>query len=303
MEKPGHAGTLPSDAHPGRVRLRVADLERSLRFYRDLLGLRVSRSDGSEVALASSEEAAARELVVLREVPGVAPRPPSPRSTGLFHAALLLPSRRELGRTLIGLHAGQYRLSGMADHAVSESLYLDDPDGNGLEIYADRPRSEWQIRNGEVFVTTAPMDVDGVVAAGREDASPWRGLPPETVIGHLHFTVSDLEPSVAFYRDVVGFDVTIRWPTLVGLAAGGYHHHLNLNTWAGAGAPRDSEAVAGLDAWEIVVADSAGRSALLDRLDEAGFATSPADGVPDARDPDGILLEVRDERAIDAANR
>jgi catechol 2,3-dioxygenase len=179
----------------------------------------------------------------------------------------------------------------MSDHAVSESLYLDDPDGNGLEIYADRARHLWPIRDGVVQMTVDPMDVEGVMAAGRERPEPWAGLPSETVVGHVHFTVSRLAPAVAFYRDVIGFDVMMRVPTLAAVSAGGYHHHLNLNTWAGEGAPADTDGVAGLSGWELEVPDENARRALIDRLTAAGARGSSSNG-PTARDPDGIAMDV-----------
>jgi catechol 2,3-dioxygenase len=276
-------GTLSSDTHIGRVRLRVGDLERALSFYRGVLGLEVTSDEGSTLTLAN--------LLVLEEHPGIARRPARPVTTGLYHIALLVPDRRELGRSLLGLRRAAYPLRGMSDHAVSESLYLDDPDGNGLEIYADRPRSAWPVRDGVVQMTVDPMDVEGVIAAGRERPEPWTGLHPETVVGHVHFTVADLEPSVAFYRDVIGFDVMMSIPTLVAVSAGQYHHHLNLNTWAGEQAPRDSDGVAGLAGWELRVPDGAGRKALIERLAAAHALASPSNGVV-ARDPDAIPVEI-----------
>ncbi|MFL5403108.1 MAG: VOC family protein [Gemmatimonadales bacterium] len=288
----GGAARLPADTRLGRVRLRVGDLERSLRFYRDVLGFRVARDEGSRVALETSAPAGAEEsvvgpeLIVLEERPGIRRRPPRPVTTGLYHVALLLPNRAELGRAFLGLRAADYPLRGMADHAVSESLYLDDPDGNGLEIYADRPRASWPIRDGVVQMTVDPMDLAGVVAAAQPVPGPWR-VPGQTVVGHLHFTVSNLERSVRFYRDVIGFDLMMRVPSLVAVSAGGYHHHVNLNTWAGDGAPADSEEVAGLAGWELQVAGSDARRALIDRLGRAGFLA--ADGI--AGDPDAIALQ------------
>ena len=278
---------LPADAGIGRVRLRVADLERSLDFYRGLLGLKVIRESAGEVALAGG----GRELLVLEEHPGIAPRPRRPRSTGLYHVALLVPSRTELGRTLLGLGNAGYELRGMSDHAVSESLYLDDPDGNGLEIYADRPRDQWPIEGGVVQMTVDPMDVEGVLAAAKQDPTPWSGLAPETVVGHVHLTVSRMDPAVAFYRDIVGFDEMMRIPSLAAVSAGGYHHHLNLNTWAGEGAPRDTAGVAGLVSWELRVPQEPDRIALLQRLGAAGALTDSATGAL-ALDPDGNRMEV-----------
>lgn len=302
----GRESALPAGAHIGRVRLRVADLDRSLGFYRDVLGMRVVRDSGSTVALAPEQAATsaargaregdaegARELLVLHEVPGISRRPHRPRSSGLYHVAFLLPSRAELGRALLGLHAANYSLSGASDHSFSESLYLDDPDGNGLEIYADRPRESWRWSGGRVHVTSDPMDVEGVMAAANsiaEPGAPWGGLPRDSTIGHLHFTVSRMEPATQFYRDVVGFDETIRVPTLVGVAAGGYHHHLNLNTWAGEGAPPDSDRVAGLEAWELVVPDDLGRDSLAARLGQP--ASAPGKPGVTAVDVDGVTLDV-----------
>ena len=274
---------LPADTHIGRVRLRVGDLERALAFYRGVLGLSVSRDQGSTVTLG--------DLLVLEEYPGIARRPARPVTTGLYHVALLVPSRRELGRSLLGLRQAGHPLRGMSDHAVSESLYLDDPDGNGLEIYADRPRAMWPVRDGVVQMTVDPMDIAGVVAAGRERPEPWVGLSPETVVGHLHFTVSALDPAVAFYRDVIGFDVMMSIPSLVAVSAGGYHHHLNLNTWAGEHAEQDSDRVAGLSGWELRVPDRNGRKALIERLTAAGTLVGSSNGVT-ARDPDAIPVEV-----------
>lgn len=274
---------LPADTHIGRVRLRVGDLERALAFYRGVLGLDVSRDEGSTVTLG--------DLLVLEERPGIARRPPRPVTTGLYHVALLVPSRQELGRSLLGLHLAGHPLRGMSDHAVSESLYLDDPDGNGLEIYADRPRSKWPVRNGVVQMTVDPMDVEGVLAAGREWPAPWTGLPPETVVGHVHFTVSELDPALAFYRDVIGFDVMMSIPSLVAVSAGGYHHHLNLNTWAGEGADRDSDRVAGLSGWELRVPDEKARKMLVERVTAAGALSSSSSGVG-ATDPDAITVTI-----------
>jgi catechol 2,3-dioxygenase len=276
-------GTLSSDTHIGRVRLRVGDLERSLAFYRGLLGLNVSQDEGSTLTLGN--------LLVLEEHPGIARRPARPVTTGLYHVALLVPDRRELGRSLLGLKRAGYPLRGMSDHAVSESLYLDDPDGNGLEIYADRPRSTWPIRDGVVQMTVDPMDVEGVIAAGRERPEPWTGLPLRTVVGHVHFTVSQLGPAVAFYRDVIGFDVMMSIPSLVAVSAGGYHHHLNLNTWAGERPGRDSDRVAGLSGWELRVPDEKARKALVERVTAAGALSSSSSGV-DATDPDAVTVTI-----------
>lgn len=292
------ATRLPASAHIGRVRFRVGDLGRSLRLYRDLLGLRIVQDQGQQITLAAPADnkqyggEEPEELIVLEERPGIRRRPPRPRTTGLYHVALLLPSRGDLGRTILGLEKAGYPLRGMSDHAVSESLYLDDPDGNGLEIYADRPRDQWPIQDGVVQMTVEPMDIEGVIGTARETPGPWTGLSPQTVVGHVHFTVSLMDRAVAYYRDVVGFDVMMRIPSLTAVSAGGYHHHLNLNTWAGEGAPQDSEDVAGLIAWELRVPRESDRIALLQRLgaEKALTDSSTTAIVPD---PDLIPMEIR----------
>ncbi|HET6777884.1 MAG TPA: VOC family protein [Gemmatimonadales bacterium] len=285
---------LPNDAHIGRVRLRVADLERSLGFYRDVLGFVIQRDLGGTLILGPQATGAAAAqaqpgLVMLVEQPGISRRPMRPRTAGLYHVAFLVPTRQELGRALLGLSRAGYPLRGMSDHAVSESLYLDDPDGNGLEIYADRPRELWPVENGVVQMTVDPMDVEGVIgAAGNPDAQ-WAGLPADTRVGHVHFTVSDMERAVAFYRDVIGFDVMMQILSLTAVSAGGYHHHLNLNTWAGPGAAPDSDSVAGLIAWELKVPGAQDRRRLMERVAAAGLGDRQD---ATARDPDGAVIEI-----------
>lgn len=290
---PGAAAKLPAGTAIGRVRLRVAELGRALDFYRDVLGFRVVRDQGSLVGLApAAANGTAPELVVLEEVPGIRPRPKRPLTAGLYHVALLVPGRADLGRALLGLHAADYPLRGMADHSVSESLYLDDPDGNGLEIYSDRPRSEWVMQNGIPQMTVDPMDVEGVVASASGSPDTWSGFPGGTTVGHLHFTVSDLEPSVAFYRDIVGFDEGMRMPGLAAVAAGGYHHHVNLNVWAGEGAPAEPDRIAGLTSFELRVPEE-GLAALRSRLGTAG-AHEDESGAIVVRDPDGVTMHLVD---------
>jgi catechol 2,3-dioxygenase len=282
-------GRLPAETHIGSVQLRVSDLERALAFYRGHLGLHVVHQSGDLVALGAGEEG--QQLIVLEQRQGISRRPSRPRTAGLYHVALLVPSRRDLGRTLIALSESGYRLRGMSDHAVSESLYLDDPDGNGLEIYADRPRELWPRIGDVVQMTVEPMDVEGVLAEAERDPAAWSGLPSGTVIGHVHLTVSRMEPAVEFYRDMIGFDVMMRIPSLTAVSAGGYHHHLNLNTWAGDGAAPDSESVAGLSYWELVVPDDEYRRSLLERLRKTG-SVGEADNGTTARDPDGNAFRV-----------
>ena len=241
--------SLPNDAHIGHVSLTVRDLDRSLLFYRDVLGFRDITAPADAAPRTAHLGAGARVLLELHEDTNAVARPR--RSTGLFHFAILVPSRAALGRSLRRLSAKQWPMSGASDHLVSEALYLDDPDGLGIEIYRDRPRAEWPIVNGQLTMATDPLDLQGVFEEPGAEA-PWSGLAPATVIGHVHLHVPHLDSAEAFYCGRVGFEPTVRgYPGALFVAAGGYHHHLGLNTWAGIGAPPPPAHAVGLRAFTI----------------------------------------------------
>lgn len=287
---------LDAGAHIGRVRFRVADIERSLEFYRDVLGFDVAgRAHGlAALKVPDADGRVGNELIVLEERPEIHRRPRRPVTTGLYHVAILFPARGTLGRVLRRLTETQYPIRGASDHAVSESIYLDDPDGNGLELYADRPREEWPLRGNEVQMTIDPFDMEGVMRAAGNDGAAWR-LPVETKIGHVHFTVSSLESAERFYAGAVGFDVTQRsLPGILAVSAGGYHHHVNLNTWAGEGAPRDRDDVAGLIEWELILENPESRREVERRLTASGYAVQRDETTVRAADDDGNVVVVRD---------
>jgi catechol 2,3-dioxygenase len=286
---------LDGSARIGRVRLRVADIERSLEFYRDVLGFDVAgRAHGlAALKVPDVDGTAGRELIVLEERPGLHHRPRRPVTTGLYHVAILFPDRGVLGRALRRLNEREYPLRGASDHAVSESVYLDDPDGNGLELYADRPREQWPYRGNEVQMTIDPFDLDGVMRAAGDPSTPW-SLPVTTKVGHVHFTVSSLPAAERFYAGAIGFDVTQRSiPSLLAVSAGGYHHHVNLNVWAGEGAPRDRDDVAGLIEWELVIDDPEERNAVERRLSASGYGIQRDETTLRAADDDGNVVVVR----------
>lgn len=237
--------SLPADAHIGSVSLTVSDLDRSVSFYREVLGFEEAR-EGRNAFLSAG---GGPVLIELRERRDAVPKPR--RSTGLFHFAILVPSRAALGQSLRRLADRQWPLSGVADHLVSEALYLDDPDGLGIEIYRDRPRDAWRRTNGELAMATDPLDVAAVANEPGAEA-PWHGLARGTVIGHVHLHVASLEEGEALYCDQVGFEPTVRtYHGALFVAAGGYHHHLGMNTWVGAGAPPPPEHAVGLNAFTI----------------------------------------------------
>ena len=261
---------LPPDLTLGPVRLQVGDLSRSLAYYEGVLGLGVlERAAGSAVLGPSGERV---PLVELRERPGSLPVPRRGR-LGLYHFAVLLPDRASLGRFVTHLAAAGVRI-GASDHRVSEALYLTDPDGLGIEVYADRPRSAWEWEAGELVMSTDPLDLDGVAAAA--GGRPWTGMPPGTRIGHLHLHVGTLGQASAFYQDALGFEPTVRsYPGALFLSAGGYHHHLGLNTWAGDAAVPAGDGEARLLEW-TVAGGPADMERAAARVARAGYSVSEA---------------------------
>jgi len=259
---------LPDSAHVGAVRYQIADLERSLWFYRDLVGLHLlDRVDVPGPPRARLGVPSGAVLLELVEKKGARPV----RRTGqlgLYHSALLLPSRVSLGSFVRHLEASGFPF-GSADHLVSEALYLRDPDGLTLEVYADRARSQWAKRDGEYLTALDPLDLEGLraLAAGE----PWSGVPDGSVIGHVHFYVGDLERAAAFYHHGLGLDI-VMWslPGALFMSAGSYHHHVGTNVWA-AGAPVATDDDAGLLFWELVVPDAATVNNVAASLVDAGF--------------------------------
>lgn len=269
---------LPADIKLGPVTLQVADLERSLGFYEGLLGLTVVSQDPG-AALLGAEDGA--PLITLRERPGARPVPRRGR-LGLYHVALLLPDRPSLGRFLRHVGASGVHI-GMSDHLFSEALYLTDPDGLGIEVYADRPREGWPRVNGELISDSLPLAVDGVLGAAGD--APYEGLPTGTIVGHVHFYVDDLTRAATFYQHGLGFEPTLSsFPGALFVSAGGYHHHVGLNTWA-AGAPLAEEGDARLLEWQLVVPSETELAAVTARLRGRGFPVDASDGRARAVDP------------------
>jgi len=268
----------------GPVHLTVASLERSLAYYRSAIGLDVVEHGGGRASLG----AGATELLVLVEEPRARP---VPRATGLYHFALLVPQRRDLARWVVHASRDRVVLVGASDHFVSEALYLSDPDGHGIEIYWDRPRDVWE---GQVAarLTTLPLDVDSLVAELDDPQSePFHGLPPGTMMGHVHLKVAAIPETVAFYRDVLGFALMAQLGSSAAfLAAGGYHHHLGANTWESAGAPPPPAGSAALRRATILLPDADERDGLVSRIEDAGGTVEEHDSQPAVRDPSGNVL-------------
>jgi catechol 2,3-dioxygenase len=290
--KPPAGYRLPDATRLGRVRLAVADLSRSLAYYERVIGLR--RFDDSAAGALLGPHGEGAPFLELVEQPGARPVPRRGR-LGLYHFAILLPRRSELGRFIA--HLGRLgEAAGMADHRVSESMYLTDPDGLGIEVYADRPRESWQTRGRELVMTTDPLDIDDVVAAGA--GAPWSGAPAGTRVGHVHLHVSSLEEGAAFYHQGLGLDEVVwSYPGALFLSAGGYHHHLGVNTWAQGAAPAGPEDARLLE-WEILVptlADTAAALGSVGSVGSTGAATESMSTGGVTHDPWGIAVRLRAE--------
>jgi catechol 2,3-dioxygenase len=272
----------------GAVRLRVADLEQAQQFYERAIGL--SAEQGEDGAVAMSADGTA--VVELAGSPD-APRRPR-RTTGLFHLAIRVPDRVELARALRRVSEAGWRLSGASDHLVSEALYLSDSEGNGIEIYRDRPPEDWPRSGGTVQMATLPLDLEGLLAeVAGESAAPERSSAG-TRIGHVHLNVSDLAATESFYSGGLGLDVTVRdYPGALFLSAGGYHHHVGANTWAGEGAPPPPPGALGLDRYELLLPSESALAQAEQDLEAAGVDFSRDDQGLHSLDPDGNGLLLR----------
>jgi catechol 2,3-dioxygenase len=275
---------LPDGTHVGIVRLQVSDLHESIAYYQRVLGLRVYSATTANATL--GPYGAHYPLVSLQTKDGVAPARRG--AFGLYHFAILLPERSALGQFAKHLLALGVRV-GMADHLVSESLYLWDPDGLGIEVYADRPRSAWREQNRELLMTTEPLDLENVIAASGE--KQWEGMPTGATMGHLHLSVGNLDEAAAFYHAALGLDKMVwNYPGALFLAAGGYHHHLGTNVWSAG--PRATENEARLVEWELVVPSGDDVSAAARSMQAAGYvAEDTVDGCS-VIDPWGIRLRI-----------
>lgn len=278
---------LPDALSLGVIRLQVTNLERSVDFYGGLLGMSVLSGGGSAVLLGASDGEPLLELVQ-----GGAAHARRRGRLGLYHFAVLLPDRAALGRILSHL-VQNGAAPGAADHLVSEALYLQDPDDLGIEIYRDRPRSDWTVEGRQLAMSSDPLDARGIVDAA--EGAEWTGMPAGTRIGHVHLHVGDLDTARAFYHEALGFDLTVwSYPGALFMSAGGYHHHLGVNTWAGAHATAPEPAEPRLLDWEIILPAAQDVAAIVDRIDRHGYTVSAVeDNAGTASDPWGTQVRLR----------
>ncbi len=270
------AVSIHPETNIGYVHLIVPNMERSLAFYQGVLGFHLHRREGDTAYLGAGDQ----DLLLLTERPDAPHR--GRRTTGLYHFAILVPSRADLARQLAHMVEMGYPLGGASDHLVSEALYLSDPDGNGIEIYRDRPRDAWPRQQGRVTMGLEPLDVDKLLAEGQKSDHPWEGLAPGTIIGHMHLQVADIAQAEAFYHDVLGFDIIMSDASALFVSAGGYHHHLGLNTWASRGASPPALGALGLHTFVVRLPHKAELARVISRLQEKG--------IPFEETSDGVLV-------------
>ncbi|GAC1397356.1 MAG: catechol 2,3-dioxygenase [Ktedonobacteraceae bacterium] len=278
---------LDPATHVGLVTIAVSSLERSLRYYQNGLGFAIQEQHERTVLLGA---ATGTPILALVEQPNAQPQPV--HTTGLYHFAVLLPTRKDLGRFLSHLAESQTPLGGYADHLVSEALYLSDPDGNGIEVYRDRPRSTWTWHNGHVAMVSDPIDLDALMAEGRQDTSVWSGLPAQTTLGHMHLRVANIPQGVQFYHGILGFDIVQQMPSALFVSAGGYHHHIGMNIWESRNGPQPPHNAVGLRFFTIQLPDEAELAKVLARLEAVEWPVEPQQHGVVLRDPWGnrILL-------------
>ncbi|PSL42982.1 catechol 2,3-dioxygenase [Salsuginibacillus halophilus] len=267
------------------VHLHVQNLERTISFYQDTLGFHVLYQTDSEAAFSADGETA---LITAGQPIGVTPK--ERYTTGLYHFALLLPTRKDLAKIVtyfneIGLNFGS------SDHTVSESIYLADPDGNGIEIYADRDPDGWTWENGEVNLTVDPLNYRDLLA--ENDGAPWKKMPEATLMGHVHLHAADLEETEDFYLEGLGFEMVRRFnPQTHFIADGKYHHHIALNTWHGVGAPAPSPSSAGMAYFTLNVADKEKQIAITSKLESLGTPVTKTEDAVWAADPSGTKIKI-----------
>ncbi|MDR9854258.1 VOC family protein [Paenibacillus sp. VCA1] len=263
----------------GHVHLKVSDLARSLAFYRHVIGFRVLEQSERKAVMTADGKT---PMLTIEQPEQVMPK--QPRTTGLYHFAILLPKRSDLACVLQHFIQHKIPLQGASDHLVSEALYLADPDGNGIEIYADRPSSSWAWGNGEIVMDTVALDIRNLLQEGA--GQEWKGLPEGTLMGHIHLHVSFLQDAEAFYIQGLGFEVVCRLSNqALFISTGQYHHHIGFNTWNGVGAPAPAENSVGLTSFDIVYPTEAARTAAVQRLKSMGVSVQEDRGAWITEDP------------------
>lgn len=280
VEPRAAVASIDSATQVSLVGLSVANLDRSIAFYTEALGFAVLRRSGSSAILGVADA----PLLALTEQSGALPWM-TDGMTGLYHFAVLVPSRPDLGRWLRHFLALGFPPPGQGDHVVSEALYLRDPDGHGIEVYQDRPRETWRWVGGQVQMGTGPVDVRGLLAEAGSPEQRWGGMRAGTRVGHIHLQVGDVAEAESFYHQILGFDVVARMPTALFVSAGGYHHHIGMNVWHSRGAPPPPPDTASLKFYTLILPTDEAVAAVTARLAGARVAHQEAGGAVTFHDP------------------
>lgn len=261
------------------VHIKVQDIERSLKFYQEVIGFQILEQKGKQVTLTADGKTG---FLTIEQPENVTPKPR--RATGIYHFALLFSKRSDLANIIFQLVRHNIEI-GAGDHKVSEAIYISDPDGNEIEIAYDNDSADWKWENGEVELAVDPLDFEGILAEGNQQ-SPWVGLPTDTILGHIHLYVAELDQTEKFYREGLGYDVVGRYgEQALFISTGKYHHHIALNTWMGIGAPAPSENSVGLESFTIVLEDEETRNTVIKQLEQLGTTVTEENGLIVTHDP------------------
>lgn len=269
----------------GEVGLKVIDIEKMKKFYQEIIGLSLISEEQNKVELGVG----GKVLLKLEAMEGTMPK--QDRYAGLYHFAILLPTREDLGKILVHLHQQGIQL-GSSDHLVSEALYLSDPEGNGVEIYRDREPEQWSWSNAEVLMAVDPIDAQGLVEAARNSSEPWTAMPDDTVVGHIHLHVSDLAKAREFYREGLGFEVVASMgDQALFLADQKYHHHIGMNVWNGTGIPALPEKEAGLHYYTLIMEEDK-RNEAAKKIRSLDMEITEHDSYWEVKDPSGNAIRL-----------
>lgn len=280
---------IPDNSFIQSIDLRVRNINESINFYSYLLGFKIEEKKRNQVFLSADEERT--YLISLTEAENLKPR--NPKDPGLFHTAFRLPSRKELARVFLRLFNNKIKFQGFSDHLVSEAVYLSDPDGNGIELYTDKPRSEWEINAGQVVMDTLPLDLSKLTSE-LDDPGLWNGIHPETILGHIHLNVTDLYNSEKFYSHILGFNVSnSQIPGAKFYSAGGYHHHIGTNVWNSEKGRKYDEKSAGLMEFTVKIPDQKYIEYIKENLRKSDLCVKPeSSGEFHVKDFDGITVKI-----------
>ncbi|MFB3164386.1 VOC family protein [Neobacillus sp. 179-J 1A1 HS] len=270
--------------YASEVNIKVKDLDYALTFYQNIIGFKVLEKTDRKAVLTTDGKT---PLVTLEQPEDVIPK--EERMSGLYHFAILLPSRADLSVFFRHFLGTGYPL-GAADHYVSEALYITDPDGNGIEVYRDRPSNEWKWENGLVDMATVELDGNSILA---ESNAEWTGLPSGTIMGHIHLHVGDLQKAEEFYTKGLGFTIVSHYPQAVFLSTGGYHHHIAINTWQGVGAQTPPKNSVGLNWYMLVFPSEAARESAMERLKQLGARVEKEADYYVTSDPSGNQIRLK----------